>query len=170
MSDESAFSKVDDAVWAALKDTSSVPGNALRAWRSEQHRSGSWGKDFDTLFDTIPDPSEIRHTDSPALVVLTAGASSKQDVQPDYQSIDYPVVVLGYLRGRRQERGVSRKLKRFAELTWAVLAHHAAQCFGVSLVVNLARLDSIDWPDLRLEDELQFFTITITFEIALSTK
>lgn len=169
MADTSSFSVVDDAVWAALQDVSSTDGAALRAWRSEQYASGHWGRDFDQLTDKIPGPNEFKDTDSPALCVITAGASTLEDVAPDYRSVLYPVAVVGFLRSRRTEVDVQKKLKRFGELTWRLLAYHKRTCFGLSSSqVGRTALVGIQWPDLELENLFRF-QIDLAFEVVLST-
>lgn len=167
MADDSSFSAADDGVWAALQDTTSAAGAALRAWRAEQWSQGHWGKDFSDTADFIPAPEEIKDTDSPALVVVTAGASTLEDVAADYRSLAYPVSVMGFLRSKRREKDTLKKLKRFGELTWNLLVDHSRTCFDVS-TVSRVRMQGLEWPDLQ-RDDLFVFTIGLQLEVVLST-
>lgn len=48
MANESRFSKVDEALWAALQDSGTADGLELANWRAAQSSGTGAGKDFDS--------------------------------------------------------------------------------------------------------------------------
>ena len=169
--DDSVFSAIDDALWAALEDTASAGGANLNNWRLEQSPSGAhFGRNFRT--GEIPDigtgEPNIRDTDTPALIVTNGEALTVDDRGAARLYVGYQKEVIGLLRRSRDEGALDKKGKRFAELTWALLVFHARTTFGVAdYVARDSRLVSIEFPNHVDGSGETGFTLGMTFETNL---
>lgn len=170
--DNSAFSKVDDALWAALRDGNNCQGENLVTWRKEQSTSGLHpGKDFDGI--EVPQLKDIALSDCPALVIVDRGAVSHGALGADFQTIIYPKHVVGVLRPTTREGELSAKLKKFAELTWSTIAHWRANNFQ-SFVPAPNPIQRCDFGDLVFpnveEPGVFLFSLTLGFHLGLSVR
>lgn len=121
--DDSRWAKIDRGFWDALQDTSTPQGLALRDWRIEQGGTRG-GKDFDT--GEVPLPENVKQTDTPALIIengVTTEPTGRG--QQDLKEISYPLVIIGVMRPKRDVIATDKKVKRFAELVYEILALEA---------------------------------------------
>lgn len=166
--DTSVFSVADAAFWAAIQD-SGATATTLLNWRKEQSQGGeASGRDFDD--GEIPKLSELSSKDCPALIVVDRGATVADDVGPDFRGYSYPKAVLGVLWAQRRETEVSKKVKRYAELVYAVLIEAAATSFNAFVSapnpIRRVEIGQIEFPQFET-DTVAAFGMTVTFVLDL---
>lgn len=163
--DDSVFSVADAALWSAFA-AAGTRATALRDWRKEQNPGGqSSGKDFSA--GEVPQLSELKTTDCPALLALDRGSLGPDELGPDVEWIAYPKAIFGVLARSRAEGSVSKKVKKFAALVQAVLVEQRAVAFnGLVASPNPIRrfeIGAIEFPQFEQPDTVAAFGMTVVF-------
>lgn len=86
----------------------------------------------------------------------------------------YEKRILGILQGKRDEIAVDKKIKKFAELVWNVLADARSTCFGSYIAgtnpVKWLRWGFLVFPELDSTEPLFAFDLGVEIEIEIANR